>query len=73
MMRPEGIYGAAKVFGEALGRYYSDAYGLSVLCVRIGRVTRDNKLGAIRDRSIYLSHDDVWRRYCTYAWTLPTA
>ena len=59
MIRPEGIYGAAKVFGEALGRYYSDAYGLSVLCVRIGRVTRDNKLGAIRDRSIYLSHDDV--------------
>ena len=40
MIRPEGIYGAAKVFGEALGRYYSDAYGLSVLCVRIGRVTR---------------------------------
>ena len=59
MIRPEGIYGAAKVFGEALGRYYSDAYGLSVLCVRIGRVTRDNKLGAVRDRSIYLSHDDV--------------
>ena len=59
MIRPEGIYGAAKVFGEALGSYYSDAYGLSVLCVRIGRVTRDNKLGAVRDRSIYLSHDDV--------------
>ncbi len=59
MIRPEGIYGAAKVFGEALGSFYSDAYGLSVLCVRIGRVTRDNKLGAVRDRSIYLSHDDV--------------
>ena len=59
MIRPEGIYGAAKVFGEALGRYYSDAYGLSVLCVRIGRVTKDNGLGAERDRSIYLSHDDV--------------
>ena len=59
MIRPEGIYGAAKVFGEALGRYYSDAYGLSALCVRIGRVTKDNGLGAVRDRSIYLSHDDV--------------
>ena len=59
MIRPEGIYGAAKVFGEALGRYYSDYFDLSVLCVRIGRVTKDNKLGAVRDRSIYLSHDDV--------------
>ncbi len=59
MIRPDGIYGVAKVFGEALGRYYSDAYDLSVLCVRIGRVTKDNRLGALRDRSIYLSHDDV--------------
>ena len=59
MIRPQGIYGAAKIFGEALGRYYSDAFDLSVLCVRIGRVTKDNKLGAVRDRSIYLSHDDV--------------
>ena len=59
MIRPQGIYGAAKVFGEALGRYYSDYFDLSVLCVRIGRVTKDNGLGAERDRSIYLSHDDV--------------
>ena len=59
MVRPEGIYGAAKVFGEALGRYYSDAYGMSVLCARIGRVTKNNRPNAPRDRSIYLSHDDV--------------
>lgn len=58
-IRPEGIYGAAKVFGEALGRYYSDAYGMSVLCVRIGSVQGDNKPHSIRERSIYLSHDDV--------------
>ena len=58
-IRPEGIYGAAKVFGEALGCYYADAYEMSVLCVRIGRVTRDNRPNAARDRSIYLSHDDV--------------
>ena len=45
MIRPEGIYGAAKVFGEALGSYYSDAYGLSVLCVRIGRVTKGQQAG----------------------------
>ena len=35
-VRPDGYYGASKAFGEALGRYYSDAYGLSVICLRIG-------------------------------------
>lgn len=59
MIRPDGVYGAAKVFGEALGRWYSDAYDMSVLCVRIGRVTKNNRPNAVRDRSIYLSHDDV--------------
>ena len=59
MIRPEGIYGAAKVFGEALGSFYADAYGMSVLCVRIGRVTKNNRPNAARDRSIYLSHDDA--------------
>ena len=58
-IRPEGIYGAAKVFGEALGRYYSDAYGMSVLCVRIGSVQKDNRPHSTRERSIYLSHRDV--------------
>ena len=34
-VRPDGIYGAGKAFAEALGRYYSDAYGLRVFCLRI--------------------------------------
>lgn len=34
--RPDSYYGATKVFGEALGRYYSEAFGLSVICLRIG-------------------------------------
>jgi uronate dehydrogenase len=34
--RPDGCYGVSKVFGEALGRMYSDKYGLSVACLRIG-------------------------------------
>ncbi|MDA0769998.1 MAG: hypothetical protein BZY79_03715 [SAR202 cluster bacterium Casp-Chloro-G4] len=59
MIRPEGIYGAAKVFGEALASYYSDAYGISFLNVRIGRVRADNTPTDVRERSIYLSHDDA--------------
>ena len=35
-VRPDCLYGVSKVFGEALGRYYSDRHGLSVVCLRIG-------------------------------------
>lgn len=34
--RPDTLYGVSKVFGEALGRYYADRYGLRVACLRIG-------------------------------------
>ena len=34
--RPDGLYGASKVFGEALGRMYVDRFGLSVVALRIG-------------------------------------
>jgi nucleoside-diphosphate-sugar epimerase len=37
-LRPDGFYGVSKIFGEALGRYYSDVYGMQVCCVRIGSV-----------------------------------
>src|SRR5215470_10894159 len=37
-VRPSGLYGVSKVWGEALGRQFADAHGLSVICVRIGRV-----------------------------------
>lgn len=35
-IRPDCLYGVSKAFGEALGRFYSDRYGLSVLNYRIG-------------------------------------
>ena len=34
--RPDGLYGASKVWGEALGRLYVDKFGLEVVCLRIG-------------------------------------
>lgn len=33
--RPSTVYACTKIFGEALGRHYSDVHGLSVICVRI--------------------------------------
>jgi len=37
-IRPDGYYGASKAFGEALARYYADAFGMSMICLRIGWV-----------------------------------
>jgi NAD+ dependent glucose-6-phosphate dehydrogenase len=41
-VRPDSLYGASKVFGEALGRYYVDMHGLRVICLRIGSVLADD-------------------------------
>ena len=35
-VRPDSYYGASKAYGEALGRWYCDEHGLSVICHRIG-------------------------------------
>jgi nucleoside-diphosphate-sugar epimerase len=58
-IRPDGIYGACKAFGEILGRYYSDAYGLSVLCIRLGAVLDTDRPKLRRQYPGYLSHADV--------------
>ena len=36
--RPMGMYAVTKLWGEAVGRYHSEANGMSVICVRLGRV-----------------------------------
>jgi uronate dehydrogenase len=35
-VRPDGLYGASKAYGEALGHVYADRFGLEVISVRIG-------------------------------------
>jgi uronate dehydrogenase len=35
-VRPDGLYGASKVWGEALGRMYFDRFGIEAICLRIG-------------------------------------
>ena len=39
--RPDSLYGVSKVFGEAIGRYYHDEYGLEFIALRIGWSTGD--------------------------------
>ena len=68
MERPDSYYGASKAFGEDLGRYYVDAFGLEVICLRIGSFQPEEAVrerGSDRILSTWLSHRDcvqlVWR------------
>jgi nucleoside-diphosphate-sugar epimerase len=58
-VRPAGLYGASKVWAEALGRYYSDAFGMSVHCIRIGRVVPEDAARDARHAAVYCSHRDI--------------
>ena len=60
-LRPSGLYGASKVWGEALGRHYADAHGMSVICLRIGRVKKEDRPTGPRDLSVWCSQRDVTR------------
>jgi uronate dehydrogenase len=57
--RPDGLYAATKAFSEALGRMYSDKFGLEVVALRIG--TFSERPHSVRDLSTWLSHDDARR------------
>jgi len=60
-LRPSGLYGATKVWGEALARHYSDAYGMSVICLRIGRVKDEDRPTTTRDVAVWCSQRDIVR------------
>ena len=69
-VRPDSLYGASKAWGEALGRMYAERHGLSVVCLRIGWVTKDDRRPpargmrheppdvAVRGQQMWLSHRD---------------
>ena len=56
-MRPDGLYGVSKCFGENLSRFYFDRYGIETVCLRIG-----SSFPVVKDRRMlatYLSYDDL--------------
>ena len=58
-MRPDGLYGISKAFGENLSRFYFDRYGIETACLRIG-----SSFPAPRDRRMlatWMSYDDLER------------
>lgn len=58
-IRPGGLYGASKVWGEALGRHYADAFGLSVICLRFGAVNESDRPLREREFSVWCSQRDA--------------
>ncbi len=57
--RPDSAYGAAKVFGESLGRLFADKYGLSVACLRIGTFRTPDRPTEPRHLLSWISHRDL--------------
>jgi len=57
--RPDGAYAVGKICGEAAGRYFSDVHRLSVICLRLGSVTRDDRPREPRHLSTLLTHRDL--------------
>jgi NAD+ dependent glucose-6-phosphate dehydrogenase len=58
--RPDSLYGVSKVFGETIGRFYHDQYGLEFIALRIGWSTDD--VGAVDEdilHAMWLSPDDT--------------
>jgi uronate dehydrogenase len=56
-LRPDGLYGLSKCFGEDLSRLYFDRYGIETVCLRIG-----SSFPQPKDRrmlSTFLSYDDL--------------
>ena len=59
-IRPDGYYGVSKAYGEALGAYYAENFGMSVICLRIGTVNRHNSPQRdVRHMATWLSHRDL--------------
>jgi NAD+ dependent glucose-6-phosphate dehydrogenase len=57
--RPSNFYGVSKAAGETLCRYYHDEHGISVVCLRIGNLTKNHPPEDYeRGQAMWLSHRD---------------
>ena len=56
--RPDSFYGASKAFGETLGRYYFDEWGLEFIALRIGWFMPEPVMKSDVGRAMWLSPGD---------------
>ena len=57
--RPHGLYGCSKIWGEALARHFADTSPMSMICLRIGRVTAADRPVGPRELSVWCSQRDI--------------
>jgi NAD+ dependent glucose-6-phosphate dehydrogenase len=60
-IRPDGAYALGKALGEAAARWYSDAFGLPAICLRIGTVNHADRPLEPRHFATLLTHADLLR------------
>ncbi len=60
-IRPGGLYGCSKVWGEALARHFTDTSDLSILCLRIGAVLKEDRPQQTRHVPVWCSQRDIAR------------
>jgi GDP-D-mannose dehydratase len=60
-IRPDSAYAVGKAIGEAAAQLYSDTYGLSAICLRIGTVNRADRPQQPRHFATLLTHADLLR------------
>ncbi|MBO83668.1 MAG: hypothetical protein CL506_04795 [Actinobacteria bacterium] len=62
-VRPDSLYGVSKAFGENLGRYFHENFGIKVACLRIGSVVKNDspvRGNSSRFFSTWCSHNDIF-------------
>jgi nucleoside-diphosphate-sugar epimerase len=57
--KPYSLYGASKLIGEDLARFFVNTSDMSIICLRIGGVGARDVVNGVRGRSIYCSHADM--------------
>jgi len=58
-IRPNGVYGSSKIWGEALARHLTDTTDISIICLRFGHVTKEDRPVLPRDWSMWCSQRDA--------------
>ena len=57
-VRPDSPYAVGKIFGETVGRYYADKYGISTIAIRLGGVLPEDRPQIRRQYPGFLSQSD---------------
>ena len=56
--RPDAPYSIGKLFGEAMGRWFADKFGISVICIRLGAVLDTDRPKLLRHFPGFLAQAD---------------